>query len=125
MEFTYYQLDYMLDKVKLKNGMPEEYWKKIDSLEGFVKSVTPYALSNRTCIALERFYAAFNACGLDAKEALDRALSARVIPSAIIALDSVENAENKNLSEKLEMIFGDGNVELSRSMIRSAGSTVL
>ena len=125
MEFNYYQFDYMLDKVKAKNGMPEEYWKKIDALESFTKNVTPYALSNRICIAIEKFYAVFSACGADGKEALDRALAARVIPSTIIALDSVESTENKNLSEKIEMIFGDGNIEISRSMIGSAGSTVL
>ena len=82
-------------------------------------------MSNRICIAIEKFYAVFSACGADGKEALDRALAARVIPSTIIALDSVESTENKNLSEKIEMIFGDGNVEISRSMIGSAGSTVL
>ena len=125
MEFNYYQFDYMLDKVKTKNVMTEEYWKKVDALEAFVKNNASYALSNRACIAVEKFYAVFSACGADEKEALDRALAARVIPSTIIALDSVEGTENKNLSEKLDMIFGDGNVENSRSMIRSAGSTVL
>ena len=73
----------------------------------------------------EKFYTVFCACGGDEKVALDRALSARVIPSAVVALNGVENTENKNLSERLEMIFGEENIEVSRSAVRAAGSSVL
>ena len=125
VQFSYYQFDFMLEKIKSKNGISEDTWKKIDSLEAFVRNSTPYVLSNRVAIAIEKFYAVFNACGGDEKEALDRALSARVIPSAIVVLNGAENTENKNLSEKLEMIFGEENIEISRSTIRAAGSTVL
>ena len=124
-QFSYYQFDFMLDKIKSNNGIAEDTWKKIDALEGFVRNNTPYVLSNRVCIALEKFYAVFNACGGEELEALDRALSARVIPSAVVALDGIQDTENKNLSEKLEMIFGEENIENSRSAIRAAGSTVL
>ena len=125
LQFNYYQFDYMLDKVKANNGIPEETWKKIDSLEEFIKSNAPFVLSNRCCIAIEKFYAVYSACGGEAKDALDRALSARVIPSAVVVLNEIENTDNKNLSEKLEMIFGEDNIEASRSAIRASGTTVL
>ena len=124
-QFTYYQFDYILEKIKSKNGISENAWKKIDSLEAYVKETTPYALSNRICISVEKFYTVFNACGGEEIEALDRALAARILPSMILALDSVEENEHKNLSEKLDMIFGEENVEASRSAIRASGTTVL
>ena len=124
-QFSYYQFDFMLDKIKADNGISEDTWKKIDSLETFVKGNVPYVLSNRVCIGIEKFYSVFGACGGEKNDALDRALSARVIPSAIVALDGIEDSENKNLTEKLEMIFGEDNIEISRSTVRASGSSVL
>ena len=125
IQFNYYQFDYMLDKIKTKNGISEDTWKKIDALEAFIKNSTPYVLNNRISIAIEKFHTVFSACGGEEKVALDRALSAKVVPSAIVALNGVEGNENKNLSEKLEMIFGEDNIEISRSTVRSAGTSVL
>jgi hypothetical protein len=115
----------MLEKMKSNNGIPENSWKKIDALESFVNSSIPYAISNRICISVEKFYSVFNACGGDENEALDRSLAARILPSMIVALDGVENAEDKNVSEKLGMLFGEENVEVSRSAVRASGTTVL
>ena len=123
--FNYYQFDYMLEKIKNSNGIPEENWKKIDSLEAFVKNGAPFVLTNRVAVATEKFYTVFSVSGGDSKDALDRALSARILPSVIVALDGVQNIENKNLTERLEMIFGEENVEFSRSSIRASGSSVL
>ena len=52
-------------------------------------------------------------------------MSARVVPSAVIALDVLENVEDKNLSEKLEMIFGEESVEACRTMVRTSGTSVI
>ena len=123
--FSYYQFDYMLEKIKDIYGIPEELWKRIDALENFVNNNSPFTVGNRASIAVERFFAAYSACGSEANEALDRALSARIIPSVIVALDTLENLDDKNLSEKLEMIFGEDNVEACRTMIRTAGSSVI
>ena len=123
-EFNYYQFDFMLEKIKANNGISEDTWKKIDSLESFIRGNTSFVLGNRICIGVERFCAVFNACGGEQNEAFDRALSARIIPSAVIALNNIEKVENKNLSEKLEMIFGAENVEISRSAIKSSGTSV-
>ena len=123
--FSYYQFDYMLDKIKDSYGIPEESWKRIDTLEGFINNNAPFAIGNRTAIAIERFFAVYSACGGEATEALDKALSARIVPSAIVALDGLDNVDDKNLSEKLEMIFGEENVESCRTMIRTSGSSVI
>ena len=123
--FSYYQFDYMLEKIKATYGIPEELWKRVDALESFVNTNASFAIGNRTSIAVERFFAVYSACGSEANEALDRALSARVIPSAIVTLDSLESIEEKSLSEKLEMIFGEDNIEACRTMIRTAGSSVI
>lgn len=123
--FSYYQFDYLLEKIKNKYGISEETWKKIDSVEAFVNASAPYAIGNRTSIALERFFAVYRACGGEEKDALDRAMSARVIPSAIVALDPIEDSEKRNLSEKLDAIFGEENVDVSRSVIRASGTAVL
>lgn len=123
--FNYYQFDFMLEKIKANNGITEETWKKIDSLESFVRSGASFVLSNKICIGVEKFYAVFNVCGGEAVDALDRALSAKILPSAIVALDGSDKMENKILSEKLGMIFGEENIDVSRSTIKSSGTTVL
>ncbi|MBO7303067.1 MAG: glycoside hydrolase family 3 C-terminal domain-containing protein, partial [Clostridia bacterium] len=124
-QFNCYQLDFMLERIKSKYSISEETWKKIDSIESFVNHSAPYTIGNKAGIAMERFYAVFNACGGDGDNAIDRALSARVIPSAIIALDPVESVESKNLTEKLDTVFGEENVEVCRATVRASGSTVL
>ena len=123
--FTYYQFDYLLEGVKNKYGLTEDVWKKIDSIEAFVNSSVAYSIGNRICIAVERYFAVYRSCGGEDKDALDRVLAARVIPSVIVALDTVEENEQKNLSEKLDLVFGEENVDVSRFVIRSSGTSVL
>ena len=123
--FTYYQFDYLLEGVKNKFGLTEDVWKKIDSIETFVNNSVAYSIGNRICIAVERYFAVYRACGGEDKEALDRVLAARVVPSVIVALDTVEDNEQKNLSEKLDLVFGEENVDASRFVIRSSGTSVL
>ena len=123
--FSYYQFDYLLECIKTKNGISEESWKKIDAVESFVNSGVSYTIGNRVSIAVERFFAVYKACGGEDKDALDIAMSARIIPSAIASLDSVEDSDKKNLSDKLDAVFGEENIEASRAVIRSSGSSVL
>ena len=123
--FTYYQFDYLLEGVKNKYGLTEDVWKKIDSIEAFVNNSVAYSIGNRICIAVERYFAVYRSCGGEDNEAIDRVLAARVIPSAIVALDTVEDSEQKNLSEKLDSVFGEENVDASRFVIRSSGTSVL
>ena len=125
ISFNYYQFDYLLDSIKNKYGMAEELWKKIDAVESFVNASVPYTIGNRVCIAIERYFAVYKSCGAEDKDALDRAMAARLLSSVIVALDSVEDVEKKNLSEKLDVVFGEENVEVSKALIRSSGSTVL
>ena len=124
--FSYYQFDYLLEGVKSQyGGLTEDVWKKIDSIEAFVNNSVAYSMGNRICIAVERYFTVYRACGGEEKEAIDKVLAARVIPSAIVALDTVEENEQKNLSEKLDMVFGEENVDASRFVIRSSGTSVL
>ncbi len=123
--FTYYQFDYLLEGVKNKYGLTEDVWKKIDSIEAFVNNSVAYSIGNRICIAVERYFAVYKSCGGEDKDAIDKVLAARVIPSAIVALDTVEDTEQKNLSEKLDLVFGEENVDASRFVIRSSGTSVL
>ena len=123
--FSYYQFDFLLNKVKTRYIIPEDMWKKFDRLESFVNGVSPYALENRVCIAVERFFAVFCAAGGETKEAIDRAISARILSSVIITLNTAEDKENRNLTEKLEMIFGEENIDICRAFIRAAGSNLI
>ena len=123
--FSYYQFDFLLDKVKTRFIISEDTWKKFDRFEAFVNGVSPYALENRVCIAVERFFAVFCAAGGDTNEAIDRAISARILSSVIITLNNAEDKENRNLTEKLEMIFGEENIDVCRAFIRAAGSNLI
>ena len=114
----YYQLDYLTARVTDKFEIAEDSWKKVDRLVSFVNKRAPFSIGNKQWIGMERYASSFTACGGDVADAMDRMLSARLVPSALSALGASE--ENVNLGEAVEDIFGEGNVEVSCKTVRES-----
>ena len=53
-------------------------------------------------------------------KAVDRAVAARLVPSIVATAFTTEKGAQMELSEEMEKIFGENNVDLSRRIVRTA-----
>ena len=119
-KFPYYQMEYMSERVTGRSEIDETLWKKVDKLAEFVRGFAQYSIGNKQWLSMERYVAVFVACKGDVPEALDRAVAARIVPSAIAQTQASPDGAHMGLSDEIETIFGENNAEVSRRVIRAA-----
>lgn len=119
-KFPYYQMEYMGDRVTGRCEIDENLWKKVDKLAEFVRGFADYSIGNKQWLSMERYVAVFVACRGEIYEALDRAVAARIVPSAIALTQATPGGAHMGLSDEIEKIFGENNAEFSRRVIRAA-----
>ena len=114
----YYQLSHFVDYNKGRFTMNEDLWKKIDSLEAYVNAHTPYHIGNKLWLQIEK-YLSVMACHEDSVDInLDIALSSNLIPEVVSALKGKVSAEEKNLLETVEQLFGEDKIPECRKAIK-------
>ena len=119
--FSYYQMDYNSERAVNRFVIGEDLWKKIDSFEKRVKSLEPsFAISNKMCLAFERCYAALTAAGLDAKQSVDLAMSAKLMPAVVIAASGKKTEAGDSLSEIFDSVFGDDDMIKCAEVLKNA-----
>ena len=108
--------DAAVDKIEISEGL----WKRIDKLEEFVKTRTGYSIGNKLWQRIERFMAAYIACGGETEEAEDALVAAKLLITVIKELDGVENAfENgEDVMHLIESIFGEDNVSACQNVVK-------
>lgn len=121
-QFSYYQLEYLTEKALAGSAFEEENWKKIDKLEEYVKARVPYAVGNRQWLVIEKFVFTYLALGGEETDALDAAVSARLIPQILSVLKDKLGYEDKTLIESVEEIFGEEHTESCKRIIRISES---
>ena len=119
-KIKYYQMDYMCDRVARNSEVDESVWKKVDKLEDFVGKYAEYSIGNKQWLSMEKYVAVFTACAGDMTDAVDRAVAARLVPSIVSTAFTTEKGAQMELSEEMEKIFGENNVDLSRRIVRNA-----
>ena len=124
-KFKFYQLDYLLDKCKNVHEFSEDVWKKIDKLEEYTKSHSPFHIGNKLCTGIERYSSAFIACEGEMTVAIDKAMASKLIPSVIIAVNKGKNKDARGLGETLDAIFGEENTTACRNAISTSGSEII
>ncbi len=117
-KFKYYQLDYLSERVVNKFEVDEEQWKKVDRLSGVVNRSVPVSIGNKQWLGMEKFAAVYLAAGGDRQDTMDRMLAARVIPSFAVMLSVSDECDE--LVAAVDEIFGDGNVEACRKVLKDA-----
>lgn len=116
--FTYYQMEYLTERAASQKSFDEENWKKIDRLEEYVNARVPYSIGNRQWLNVERYLFSYLALGGEEADALDSAVSARIIPQILAVLKDKLGYEDKTVLESVEEIFGDEHSESCKRMIR-------
>jgi hypothetical protein len=123
-KFTYYQMEYLCEKLASKFEVSELTWKKVDRLEAFVASHAPYQINNKLWLCLERYIGTYMSCEYEEAEAMDEAMAAKLLPSMIAAVNGTFSADDTGFAETLETLFGEDNVEACKEMIKSSGADI-
>jgi len=121
-KFSYYQMEYLCEKISSKSEVSEATWKKVDRLESFASARTAYSISNKLWLCLERYVGTYMACGFDEGEAIDEAMAAKLIPSVIAAVNGKLSGDDAGFIETLENIFGEDNVEACKDAVKNSGA---
>jgi hypothetical protein len=123
-KFSYYQMEYLGEKVSAKSEVDESTWKKVDKLEVFIAARAPYHINNKLWLGLEKYAGAFMACGFEEDEAVDEAIAAKLLPSMIAAVNGTFSSDDAGLAETIESIFGDDNVDACKKAIKTSGADI-
>ena len=122
--FTYYQMEYLGEKVTSKFEINELTWKKVDKLESFIASRAPYQINNKLWLCLEKYTGTYMACDYEEMPALDEALAAKILPSMIVAVNGTFEANDTGILETLETLFGEDDVEACKKMLKTSGADI-
>lgn len=121
-KFSYYQMEYLLEKFSSRSEVSELTWKKVDRLEAFAASHAAYSISNKLWLCLEKYAGTYMACGFEEGKAIDVAMAAKLVPSVIAALSGKLSGSDAGLFETIENIFGEDNVETCKDIIKNSGA---
>lgn len=118
-KFSYHQLELLVERIGSKFFIKEEDWKKVDKLEDYLSRGSDFEISNKTWLGLEKYASVLLASDAEAVDALDEALSAKLMIPAICAFKTSPNRFDKPMIESLEAIFGEGNTNACIKMIKN------
>ncbi|MBQ8163201.1 MAG: glycoside hydrolase family 3 C-terminal domain-containing protein [Clostridia bacterium] len=116
---TCHQMEALVYRSKKASEVVEELWKNIDTLESFVNERAPYHIGNKLCLQIECYMAVCQSAGGKLSEAIDGAVSAKLLPSILAILKGNASMVDIDLAQTFETIFGDENVTRCRSMIKN------
>ena len=115
---TYHQLVFLADGSRNGFVMDEGLWKKVDRLEQYVNQRTPYHISNKLWLRMERYLAVFCACGHEMAVALDHAMAQNLVPVLLPTVKGKLSEEDRGLLETVESYFGEDTVPMCRKIIK-------
>ena len=113
-----HQLDALIFRAKKGCEISEDIWKSVDTLESFVNEKTPYHIGNKLFLQLEKYMAIYNACEADVHEAIDCAVSGKLLPAILNLLKGNEGMQETDLAQVVESIFGEEYATSCRNTIK-------
>ncbi|MBQ8403990.1 MAG: glycoside hydrolase family 3 C-terminal domain-containing protein, partial [Clostridia bacterium] len=123
--FTYYQIEYLCDKLVSSMNIGENVWRRFDRLEAFVNSHMPFTFGNKLWLCIEKYIAISLSCGKEQEKTIDECLAAKLLPAIIVALNGKIAQGDASLSETLENIFGEENVAACKKVIKASGADIV
>ena len=100
--------------------LSEKYWRKIDKLTEHINVSVPFAISNKTANAMERFVAVCIGNGMEQSDVMDYVLAALVL-SVLSAKDASKLDGDETLTEFMDALFGADKDDRSREAVRLKG----
>ncbi len=123
--FTYYQMEYLCDKLVSTMNIGENVWRRFDRLEAYVNAHAPFAFGNKLWLCAERYIAFSMACGKESEKSIDECIAAKLLPAIIVSLSGKIAQGEVGLAETLENAFGEENVAACRKVIKSCGADIV
>ena len=116
-DFSYYQIDYLVEKAIAKGNVDEESWKQLDRLEEYVKARSEFKIGNKMWLCMEKFAYAYIASGGDTAVAIDEAIAAKIMPAALAAVREDNSDSENSMVETLDLIFGEDKSEACKRVV--------
>ena len=124
-KFKYYQMCFFADRLENKSEVTEEFWKKIDKFEEYVKTYSNYSIGNKLWLKLEKQITALVECGVEFDSAVDNAMCMALMPSVTAALDGKLSKEDRTIVESLDIIFGEENLPACHEFAKRSAEAAL
>ncbi|MBE6577219.1 MAG: hypothetical protein E7653_03680 [Ruminococcaceae bacterium] len=124
-KFSYYQLDYLTEKLGVSADVDEDDWKKLDRLEEYVAAHTQYNMGNKMWLCLEKYVAVYLACAGDRAEVLETAVCSKILPSVVSALSGNMDKEEKSFCVVLEDILGEDSVDKCKEFVKTSRADIV
>jgi hypothetical protein len=102
-----YQLVKLTTDAFENDFLDETWWKKVDAIEEYFNSISPFHISNKKCQRLEKYSSVFILSGGEAVEAVDNMLASEVLFTAMRITDGKKSEISVVLKEQLENILGE------------------
>ncbi len=118
---SYYQFKLMIDQAKC--NIEESEWKKLDTFTDFLSEHMPFAISNKQWIGMEKYISVLNECKINTKDALDEAISTRIIPSVVASASRTD--KRIDITSGLITAFNDCEMLISRKAAKELGKSGL
>ncbi len=114
---SYTMINQSLEEAQETCFLTEDYWRKLDKLEEYLEANTDLRFDNKYLRQIEKSIAAFIACGMDKKQALDAVLSEKIIPLVATEREKILAVQNKDLGIELDELFGFENIPFTKQAL--------
>ena len=121
-KFKYYQMLYLSEKLATASEIPEEFWKKIDRFESYAAKISDYKIGNKLWLGIEKHASALISIGIENDIAIDKALATRLMTSLISSVGEKISADDRNIAEMIDVIFGEDGMTACRAAVKAAKS---
>ncbi len=123
--FRYGQMLYLCDKARLVFSIDENTWKKLDRVETFARKYSDFKFGNKMWLGLEAYLAVLMSAGCEEASAMDKAVSVKLMPALIQALQGKISRDERGLGETLDSVFGDENTVACRGVIKTSEANII
>lgn len=117
-KFTYYQMEFLIEKVGTVASVQEDQWKKVDRLVEYVCSHRKFHVGNKLWLHFEKYVLTLLSCGTDINEALDIAISAKLLPPIMVLLKDDDAVQSDRLLQITEDALGEEYMQACKQLLR-------
>ena len=117
LPMAYSQLDEIVEGAFDEYFLPLDTWKKLDKVEEYLASAIPFKIDNVLARQIERLTTMLVACGNTPAQAIDAALSQKILPLLSGYTKEQIDHEGTTLKELLDGLFGSDAIPASHKVL--------
>jgi hypothetical protein len=102
-----YQLEKLTSDAIGNCLMDENHWKKVDAIEDYVNSITPFHMGNIKRQRLEKYSSVYISSSGEADDAVDNMTASEILYTAMRVTDGKKDEKSMSLKEQLDNVLGE------------------